>query len=295
MAELNLTSDHWRRLRHHARLVIFDSQADAVKYLKKHNYRLDAAVNGLYNDPAALSAITGSVNKTTGQSATKKLGDLFEKYKGALLRTYSVDPSNPIRACSLNLVSLDKDSDNINVEGTMDFCHDVGLDLEDAVTLAVSHELQSKTMGEFSRAGWLEGWKNLKCDSLESMRNALPSLRSRLSSDPAYFKTIYLYAFDFAKAPGQRSIPVDNAKAFWGMLLPVGLEGDALTRESGWKPEYNDWWFEFLDTSRIKGISKDVWKMVSTESSTLWRTSGRLSGSSLGLVSRIRNFDRHPV
>jgi len=212
------------------------SQADAVKYLKKHNYRLDAAVNGLYNDPAALSAITGSVNKTTGQSAAKKLGDLFEKYK-------------------------DKDSDNINVEGTMDFCHDVGLDLEDAVTLAVSHELQSKTMGEFSRAGWLEGWKNLKCDSLESMRNALPSLRSRLSSDPAYFKSIYLYAFDFAKAPGQRSIPVDNAKAFWGMLLPVGLEGDALTRESGWKPEYNDWWFEFLDTSRIKGISKDVWKM----------------------------------
>jgi len=211
------------------------SQADAVKYLKKHNYRLDAAVNGLYNDPAALSALTGN-NKITGPSATKKLGELFEKYK-------------------------DKDNDNITVEGTMDFCQDVGLDLEDAVTLAVSHELQSKTMGEFSRAGWLEGWKNLKCDSLESMRNALPSLRLRLSSDPAYFKIIYLYAFDFAKAPGQRSIPVDNAKAFWGMLLPVGLEGDALTHESGWKPEYNDWWFEFLDASRIKGVSKDVWKM----------------------------------
>lgn len=212
------------------------SQVDAVKYLKKHNYRLDAAVNGLYNDPGALAALTGNVNKNTGQSAAKKLGDLFDKYK-------------------------DKDGDNITVEGTMNFCKDVGLDLEDAVTLAVSHELQSKALGEFTRAGWLEGWKNLKCDSLETMRGALPLLRSRLSGDPAYFKTIYLYAFDFAKATGQRSIPVDDAKAFWGILLPVGLEGDALTHENGWESEYNDWWFEFLDASRIKGISKDVWKM----------------------------------
>lgn len=36
-----------------------------------------------------------------------------------------------------------------------------------------------------------------------------------------FFKSVYLYAFDFAKAPGQRSIPVDNAKAFWGILLPL--------------------------------------------------------------------------
>ncbi|KAF8330192.1 defective in Cullin neddylation protein 1 [Cantharellus anzutake] len=211
-------------------------QADAVKYLKKHNYRLEAALDGLYNDPAALAALTGNTNKDA-QSSAKKLGDIFDKYKD------------------------DEDGDSITVEGTMNFCGDVGLDLEDAVILAVSHELQSKSMGEFTRTGWVDGWKNLKCDSLESMRKVLPSLRSRLSSEPAYFKIIYTYAFDFAKALGQRSIPVENAKAFWAMLLPIGLEGDALRREDGWKSDHNGWWFEFLDAKGGKGISKDVWNM----------------------------------
>lgn len=46
----------------------------------------------------------------------------------------------------------------------------------------------------------------------------------------AFFKSVYLYAFDFAKAPGQRSIPVDNAKAFWGILLPLVRTHSVLLR-----------------------------------------------------------------
>jgi hypothetical protein len=32
--------------------------------------------------------------------------------------------------------------------------------------------------------------------------------------------------------------------------------------ETGWKSEYNQWWFDFLDEKGGKGVSKDTWSMV---------------------------------
>jgi DCN1-like protein 1/2 len=68
---------------------------------------------------------------------------------------------------------------------------------------------------------------------------------------------------------------IEEALGFWGLLLPLGLKGGALAHikssdggdvnmepEEGWKPEYTDWWFEFLTEKKIKGISKDTWLMV---------------------------------
>ncbi len=72
---------------------------------------------------------------------------------------------------------------------------------------------------------------------------------------------------------------MDSAIAFWGLLLPVGLKGGALShritnadgdeepmdgQEPGWKPEYTDWWFEFMQEKGGKGVSKDTWAMVSS-------------------------------
>jgi DCN1-like protein 1/2 len=119
-------------------------------------------------------------------------------------------------------------------------------------------------MGVFTRQGWIDGWKALKCDSLPSMKAGVDKLKHRLITDADYFRQIYMYAFDFARAQGQRSVPLDNAKAFWGILLPLAIK----TIESrddgheGWREEYNGWWFEFLDEKAVKGISKDAWIMV---------------------------------
>jgi len=214
------------------------SQSDAVKYLKKYNYRIDAALDGLFNDPSAVAALTAA-REPIGAQTTKKLGDLFDKYK-------------------------DEGGESMTVDGTMAFCQDIKLDLEDVVLLALSYELKSPQMGEFTRTGWIDGWKALKCDSLQTMEAALPRLRSRLQNDRAFFRNIYMYAFDFARTAGQRSIPIDNAKAFWAMLLPAGFVGDALRHEGsgeGWKPEYIQWWFDFLDAKGGKGISRDTWNM----------------------------------
>ena len=77
------------------------------------------------------------------------------------------------------------------------------------------------------------------------------------------------------------------AQGFWQLLIPHGLEGGALAHvpagaaglqdedgdepmdgstgasEEGWQPQHTQWWFEFLEQSGIKGVSKDVWQMVS--------------------------------
>lgn len=37
------------------------------------------------------------------------------------------------------------------------------MDPEDVVLLAVAYDLKSLRMGEWSRKGWLEGWKALGC------------------------------------------------------------------------------------------------------------------------------------
>lgn len=109
------------------------------------------------------------------------------------------------------------------------------------------------------------------------MQTALPKLRDKLADNPTYFTSVYNYTFEFAKTGAQRSIGVDVAIAFWGLLIPHGLTGNALAHtpneesdsedvsmdaEGGWKPEFTDWWFEFLTSKGGKGISKDTWTMV---------------------------------
>lgn len=67
---------------------------------------------------------------------------------------------------------------------------------------------------------------------------------------------------------------VDIAQAFWALLLPHGLMGGALAHkkqdgddvimepQEGFKSEYLQWWFDFLNEKGGKGVSKDTWNMV---------------------------------
>lgn len=111
------------------------------------------------------------------------------------------------------------------------------------------------------------------------MKTALLRLRDKLGSDASYFQKVYNYTFEFSRPPGQRSLGMDMAKPFWGLLLPHGLQGGALSHipstrdvdgddqmggvDDGWQDEYIQWWFSFLDEKKLKGVSKDVWQMVS--------------------------------
>ena len=170
------------------------------------------------------------------------------------------------------------DHGEIGVDGALKWCGDLDVDPEDVVLLPIAFELKSPAVGSFPRKTWIDGWKSLGCDSIPSMQTALPKLRDKLANNPTYFTSVYNYTFEFAKTGGQRSIAVEIAMAFWGLLIPHGLSGCALTRTSdaesdddedtpmdtseGWKPEFTQWWFDFLESKGIKGVSKDTWTMV---------------------------------
>jgi len=224
------------------------STRDARKFLEKHK-RVDVAIDAYYNDPTAHSTPTRTPQPTSAPS-TSKLNKLFDKYK-------------------------DPDSEEITIDGTIKLCEDLDVDPEDVVLLAVAYELKSPRVGQWNRQGWADGWKALGCDNIPAMKVALDKLRKKLQDDSAYFRKVYNHTFDFARSEGQRSLGTDTAKAFWGLLLPQGLKGDALSHiretssdgdvkmdgEDGWTVDYVQWWFDFLDEKGGKGVSKDTWTM----------------------------------
>ncbi|KAI0791042.1 defective in Cullin neddylation protein 1 [Abortiporus biennis] len=217
---------------------------DARRYLDKYK-KVEIAVDAFYNEPVQPR------QSSIPSASTSKLNDLFNKYK-------------------------DSDGDDITISGTMQFCQDLSVDPEDVVLLAVAMELKSPRMCEWTRKGWVDGWKGLGVDTIPSMKGALLRLRDKLGSDPEYFQKVYNYTFEFARLPGQRSLPSDMALGFWAILLPHGLQGGALAHinprsddddamigveEEGWREEYSDWWSEFITERNIKGVSKDTWQM----------------------------------
>ena len=57
-----------------------------------------------------------------------------------------------------------------------------------------------------------------RCSSLDDMKRIAAQFPERLT-DPAYFRSLYGYAFGFALADAQRSLPCDVACAMWRILL----------------------------------------------------------------------------
>ncbi|KAG5637704.1 hypothetical protein H0H81_003560 [Sphagnurus paluster] len=44
--------------------------------------------------------------------------------------------------------------------------------------------------------------------------------------------------------------------------MDAGEDGDvSMEHEDGWKPEYVQWWFDFLNEKGGRGVSKDTWIM----------------------------------
>ncbi|KAJ7161132.1 hypothetical protein C8R46DRAFT_1106563, partial [Mycena filopes] len=181
------------------------SVKDAKKFLEKYK-RVDVAVDAYYGDPAALSAASAPAPPRAAAASTSKLNAVFDTYK-------------------------DPDGADITVDGTLRLCADLGVNPEDVVLLAVAYELKSPRVGEWGRAGWVEGWKAIGADNLAAMRLALPRLRTRLASDAPYFTQVYNKTFEFAKQEGQRSVGAPRtAQAFWRCCSRTGWAGGAVAR-----------------------------------------------------------------
>lgn len=170
----------------------------------------------------------------------------------------------------------DREPDLWEMDATLAWFSDLDVTPEEPVMLAVAHLCGAKDMGKFEKKAWVDGWKTARQDSVDKQRNHIQQLASQLKTDPAYFRKIYSYTFDYARGAENanvRVLPLETAAAHWDLLLPhtpdIMFQPDSLynhnkdpTRAQQALDKWKDW-LASPTGGNSKAISKDVWNQVS--------------------------------
>ncbi|GAC97005.1 hypothetical protein PHSY_004589 [Pseudozyma hubeiensis SY62] len=263
---------------------------DAHRILKAHGYRIEPATDAFFNDEQAqinAFASSSTLDKKTEREVKERLNALFDRFRDAAVDSDDEDdeggPSQP------------EDPDLISIGGALKMCEALQVSPEDVVFLPLSYYLKSETMGTFTREGYVNGWKMLDLsDTIEKQRKTLEKLRQELlenkplrleriaeeKSNPAtasgankgLYEKVYEYTYGFARREGQKSLALENALAFWDLVLPASptfqRDGSAgnftqaqlelwkrfLSEQTGGRAVSKDTWIQFLDfTKEING------------------------------------------
>ncbi|KAG9191277.1 hypothetical protein G6011_09365 [Alternaria panax] len=148
------------------------------------------------------------------------------------------------------------DKDVVGVEGTMRYFEETGVDAEGLEALAALEVVQAPTMGEMSRDGFVKGWSERSCDTVDKQKAYLKELKSELPNNKELFTRVYKYTFTIAKPTDQRAVPLEMAAVYWELLFSSPLSA---VKWSSPNTPWLSWWIEFLNTSWKKSVNKDMW------------------------------------
>ncbi|KXJ24907.1 DCN1-like protein 2 [Exaiptasia diaphana] len=194
------------------------NERTAIACLNQHDWRLDVASDNYFQNPDRYySESKVAVDK-------KRLAHLFDRYKDR------------------------DDEDKILAEGIGHFLEDLHLDPASLKVLIIAWKFKAATQCEFSKKEFIDGMTDLNCDSVEKLKSKLPSIESELK-DFAKFKDLYQFTFIFAKTPGQKSLDLEMAIAYWRILLSTRFK-------------FLDLWCEFLLNHHKRAISRDTWNLL---------------------------------
>jgi DCN1-like protein 1/2 len=188
------------------------SEKVALQALKASDWHLEGAFDYFYSQPQI--SVTNS----------RQLEDLYNRYK-------------------------ERDGDMIMVEGTSQLCNDLLVDPQDVVMLVISWHMKAATMCEFTRQEFIDGLQSIGADSIEKLREKLPSLRAEIKDDQK-FREIYNFAFAWAREKGQKSLALETAIGMWRLLFA----------ERHWP--LIDHWCQFVQVRHNKAISRDTWSQL---------------------------------
>ncbi|XP_038051110.1 DCN1-like protein 1 [Patiria miniata] len=190
----------------------------AIYCLSQHDWKLEHAFDSYFTNPDFyFREPKPAVDK-------KALDKLYNNYK---------DPH---------------DEDKILAEGVAKFCDDLKLDPTSRTVLVIAWKFKAATQCEFTKREFIDGMTYLGCDSIDKLKSKLPSVESDLR-DSAKFKDFYQFTFNFAKNPGQKSLDLEMAIAYWNIVL----EG---------KFQFLDLWCKFLTEHHKKSIPRDTWNLL---------------------------------
>lgn len=97
--------------------------------------------------------------QASSPGANATLNKIFDIYRGAL-RSWALQL--PFHELTIHADDVENNPDMIGIEGAMKYLGDTGVQLDEVACFAIAELLQSPSMGEFTRSGFLAGWKSLK-------------------------------------------------------------------------------------------------------------------------------------
>ena len=173
--------------------------------------------------PSRQLSVTKQVTST--QSRHAKIEKYFNKYK-------------------------DNSEDSILAEGMEKFCIDLGVNPTEFIVLVLAWKFEASQMCRFTREEFMNGCQKMQAHSSKSLKERFPDLLGETMENKS-FKDLYNFTFSFGldHSSGQRSLPIDMAMPLWDLVFTQS------------RPEVLDHWFQFLQESEVRGISRDTWNM----------------------------------
>ncbi|EQC37245.1 hypothetical protein SDRG_05470 [Saprolegnia diclina VS20] len=191
------------------------SRTEAIALLKKHAWNVSTAADKYYEENANIASLT-IVNEAT-------IAAWFDTY---------ADYDDP--DCMLD-------------DGILKFCDDIGIDAQDIVVLVIAWKMQAAAMCTFTKKEFVQGMKEMGCESASQVAAKLPGLRALLA-DPQSFKPFYSFCFLYSKDQGQKSLSKEMAIAMWELVLAERF------------PKTKDW-IAFLEKHNSHGVTRDTWDL----------------------------------
>ncbi|KAA8648133.1 DCN1 family protein [Aspergillus tanneri] len=210
-----------------AQFVNFTQTKDTVaaKFLRASRWNVQEAIDTYFQSPKGAGGSTSALNK------------IFDSYQDS--------PAN--------------NPDGIGIEGAMKYFGDLQVQLDEVTCLGIAELLQSPSMGEFTREGFLNGWRSAGCDSLDKMITHAKDIRGRIPTQPDLFRRIYRYTFPLCRMQGQRNLTFEIAAEQWKLFFTPdngGIQWNTSTTP------WLDWWIEFLEGRGKRPVNKDLWEQV---------------------------------
>ena len=251
---------------------------DAHRILKAHGYRIEPATDAFFNDEQAqinASASSSTLDKKTEREVKERLNALFDRFRDAAAEDDDDDDDDGPAA--------PEDLDVISIGGALKMCEALEVSPEDVVFLPLSYYLKSPSIGTFTRNEYVNGWKMLDLsDTIEKQKKTLEKLRAELlenkplrleriaeeKSNPAtassankgLYEKVYEYTYTFARREGQKSLALENALAFWDLILPASPTFQRSGSNGTFTQQQLELWKRFLaDHTGGRAVSKDTW------------------------------------